>query len=415
MRPRSFPFCALAVLLLVASLSARPTSAVDRPESPLRKVSKQKAVETRETVSVKTIENEERVGASLPRKGVLVAVVRWGETTLGVFDVSNRQMISLAKKPTGPLVFSQEASRLAYLVREGVNPAKNHVEILDWRLGRAFALKPATDYALLGFALHPVGKTLVYAALNIRTSRTTDVTWRLGVADLERQETRVTLTSSAKKVAEGAIPVPFEWSRRTGRVYLQGWLPFRGMIKQSIWSANPEVNELTQVIPEPAYIGVPRLSSDASKLLYLTVDPDILPPNYVAPPGPPPGNVLSVMDLASGEQTPWTRAAKRAFGAHAWSASGEDILVVEQDWLKGRFRDVEIRRIGKTATTSIGKIDQSSSLKEITGLVECPGQEMLWVEKEGLSARLHGKSERNSAVLFEVADGTIELLGCFNR
>ena len=187
------------------------------------------------------------------------------------------------------------------------------------------------------------------------------------------------------------------------------------MIKQSIWAASPEVNELTKVIPEPAYIGVPSFSPDASRLSYLAVDPDILPPDYVAPPGPPPGNVLAVMDLASGEQAPWARAAKRAFGVHAWSAGGADILVVEQDWLKGRFRDVEIRRIGKTGAATVGKIDQSRSLKEITGLVECPGQEMFWVEKEGLSARLHGKSERNSALLFEIADGTIQLLGCFNR
>jgi hypothetical protein len=160
---------------------------------------------------------------------------------------------------------------------------------------------------------------------------------------------------------------------------------------------------------------VPSLSPDASKLSYLAVDPDILPPDYVAPPGPPPGNVLAVIDLASGERVPWARAAKRAFGVHAWSAGSEDILVVEQDWLKGRFRDVEIRRIGKTGAASVGKIDQSGSLKEITGLAECPGRETFWVEKEGLSTRLHGKSERNSAVLFELAEGAIQLLGCFSR
>jgi len=415
MHLRSFLPFSLAILLLVASWSVPTASAADLAGVTKRKPSPQQPSDTRETVTVKPVEKEVQIRPALPQKGLLVAFSRWGETTLGVFDVADRQLISLGKKPTGPLVFSQEANRLAYLVREGVNPAKNYIEILEWRSGRVLVVKPAADYAFLGFALDPDGKMLVYAALNIRTSRTTNVTWRVGLANLERHETQVTLTSSAKKIAGEGIPVPFDWSRRTGHIYLQGWLPFRGMIKQSIWAASREGNQLIKVIPEPAYIGIPSLSPDASKLSYLSVDPDILPPDYVAPPGPPPGNVLSVMDLVSGGEVPWARAAKRAFGAHAWSASGEDVLVVEQDWLKGRFRDIEIRRIGKAASVSVEKIDQSRTLKEIAALVECPDREMFWVEREGTSARLYGKSERNSAVLFELAEGTIQLLGCFAR
>jgi len=402
-------------MLLVVAWNTPATSAADLPQVSAREMSTQHTAESRETVTEGKIEKEKQIGSSLPQKGILLAVDRWGETTFGVFDVSSRKLIPLRRKPTGPLVFSKEADRLAYLVREEVSPAKNYVEILDWRSGRTLVVQPAADYALLGFALDPVGKTLVYAALNIRTSRTTDMTWRLGLADLERKETRVTLKSNGKKIAGGSIPVPFEWSRRSGRIYLQGWLPFRGMIKQSIWGASAEVNELTKVISETAYVGIPSLSPDASKLSYLAMDPDILPPNYVAPPGPPPGNVLSVLDLVSGETRPWAHNAKRAFGTHAWSASGEEILVTEREWLKGRFRDVEIRRIGKAATTSVAKIDQSTSLKEITGLLECPDHEIFWVEKVGSSNRLHEQSEHNPTVLLELADGTIQLLGCFNR
>lgn len=415
MRRRLFLYCALANLLLVAGGNAPDASAEDRPEIlPAISVAQQRS-ETRETVTTKTMDKEERASSGLPRNGVLVAFIRWGATELGVFDVSTRKLIQLGTKPTGPLVFSQEANRLAYLVREGVNPAKNHIEILDWPLRRTLVVKPATDYALLGFTLDPDGKKLAYAAMNIRTSRSTEVNWRVGLADLERYETQVTLISSSKKVSAEGIPVPFEWSRRTGRIYLQGWLPFRGMIKQSIWALGGDSHQLTQVIPEPAYVGIPSLSPDGSRFSYLAVDQDSLPRNYVAPPGPPPGNVLSVMDLVSGEKIPWARPAQRAFGAHGWSASGEEILAVEQDWLRGRFRDVEIRRIGKAASVSVGKINQSGSLKEITGLLECGNHELFWVERERSAARLYAKWERNPEMLFDLADGTIQLLGCFNR
>lgn len=415
MRRRFFRYCAFAILLLAAGRDAPETSASDLADIKPKATAGQQSLELRETVRAKKLDQEEVATAALPRTGVLVAFIRWGVTTFGVFDVSNRKFIRLAAKETGPLVFSLGGDRLAYLVREGTSPAQNYIEILDWRSGRRLVIEPGSDYALLGFALDPEGKKLVYAAMNIRASRSTSVTWRIGLADLERHETQVTLTSGSGKVGEQGIPVPFEWSRRTGRIYLQGWLPFRGMIKQSIWALSLDGNQLTKVIPEPSYTGIPRLSPDGSRLSYLAADMDSLPRDYVAPPGPPPGNVLSVMDLASGEKAAWARGTESAFGVYAWSASGEEILAVEQAWLKGRFRDVEMRRIGKATSVSLGKIAQAQLLTEITGVLECRDGALFWVARERAAAKLHAKSERNSEVLFDLPEGAIQFLGCLNR
>jgi hypothetical protein len=415
---RPFLYYTIAIALLATGWKAPDASAADQLETLPNIRAARQPFEARETVTTKTLGGEERGGAALPQKGLLVAMIRWGATTFGVVDVSNGQWIQLRTKPTGPLFFSQRAGRLAYLVREGVDPANNYIEILDRRLGNTLVVKPAADHAILGFALAPDGKKLAYAAMNIQRSRSTDVNWHVGVADLERHETHVTLTSSSKKIPEEGIPVPFEWSHQTGRIYLQGWLPFRGMIKQSIWAASPDGKQLIKVIPETSYVGIPSLSPDGSRFSYLANDPDSLPRNYLPPPGPPPGNMLSVINLVSGEKTPWARAAQRAFGAHAWSANGEEVLAVEQDWLEGRFRDDEIRRIGKVSSMSIAKIDQSRSLKRITGLLACPDHELFWVERERSSSRLYSRSSKSaqaSGVLYDIADGTIQLLGCFNR
>ncbi len=359
--------------------------------------------------------NSEAAGAALPRQGVVVAFTRWGETTLGVFDVAGAKMIPLAKRETGVLVVSQSGSRLATLVREGPSPARNHIEMLDWRSGSGLIVEPATDDAVLGFAFDAEGKRLSYATMNLRNSRSTLVSWRVGVLDLDRQEARIVLDSAAKKIGEVSIPVPFAWSGRTGRLYLQGWSPFRGMIRQSIWAMSPERAEPAKIVPAPNYVGTPRLSPDGARLAYLGTDMGSLPAEFVAPPGAPPGNRLSVMDLKTGEEDAWARGGKTAFGAFAWSADGEEIVVAEQAWHNGRFRDVEIRRVGKGTAVSVAKIDSSQSAKEVASILECRERNLFWVEKERAAAKLYVNRGGTSQLLFELPDGAIELLGCQNR
>ncbi len=373
------------------------------------------ALDRKEIVRWRKPNSEARLGAPLPQQGVMVAFTRWGETTLGVFDLAGAKMIPLAKRETGALVVSQGGSRLATLVRESPSPARNYIEVLDWRSGSGLIVEPATDDAVLGFALDGEGRQLSYATMNLRNSRSTHVTWRVGLLDLERQQARIVIDSAGQKMGEEGIPVPFAWSSRTGRLYLQGWSPFRGMIRQSIWTMSPERGEPAKMIPAPNYTGVPRLSPDGARLAYLGTDMGSLPADFVAAPGAPPGNRLSVMDLRTGEEDAWARGGKTAFGAFAWSGGGEEVVVAEQAWLNGRFRDVAVRRIGKGTTVSVAKIDSSQGVKEVASLLECRERKLFWVEKERAAAKLYVDRGGTSELLFELPDGAIQLLGCQNR
>jgi hypothetical protein len=324
-------------------------------------------------------------------------------------------MISRAKRATGALVVSLGGSRLATLVREGPNPARNHIEILDWRNGSGLIVEPATDDAVLGFAFDADGKQLSYATMNLRNSRSTHVTWRVGLLDMGRQQARIVIDSAAEKIGQEGVPVPFAWSGSTGRLFLQGWSPFRGMIRQSIWAVSPERGKPAKIVPAPNYTGVPLLSPDGARLAYLGIDMGSLPADFVTPPGAPPGNLLSVMDLATGAEFPWARGGKTAFGALAWSADSAEVVAAEQAWLNGRFRDVEIRRIGKGTAVSVAKIDSSRSVKEVASILECRERNLFWVEKERAAAKLYVNRSGTSQLVFELPDGAIQLLGCLNR
>jgi len=187
------------------------------------------------------------------------------------------------------------------------------------------------------------------------------------------------------------------------------------MIRQSIWAMNLERGEPAKIVPAPNYVGTPRLSPDGARLAYLGTDMGSLPAEFVAPPGAPPGNFLTVMDLTTGEELAWARGGKTVFGAYAWSGNGEEIVTAEQAWLNGRFRDVEVRRIGKGASVSVAKIDQSQSAKEVASILECRERNLFWVEKDRASAKLYVNRGGTSQLLFEFPDGAIHLLGCVNR
>ena len=124
---------------------------------------------------------------------------------------------------------------------------------------------------------------------------------------------------------------------------------------------------------------------------------------------------MSVMDLKTGEEDAWARGGKTAFGTLAWSADGMEVVAAEQAWHNGRFRDVEIRRVGKGTAVSVAKVDSSQSVKEGASILECRERNLFWVEKERAAVKLYVNRGGTSQLLFELPDGAIQLLGCLSR
>lgn len=412
----AFGYCVFAATLVWLGFHSPGWAGGDIASAQQDKRRSQQADERRESVRLKKPDLHERPAAALVHSGVLVALIRSGLTTFHVLEASSGRLISIGgNKETGALNFSSAPGRLAYLVREGPNPARNTIEIFDWRNGKTLVVEPGGGQALLGFALDPEGKRLGYAAMNLAASRSTSVTWHVGIADLERAESRIVVSSDSYRTPEEGIPVPFAWSSHSAVIYLQGWLPFRGMIKQSVWSMNPQGAKLAKLIAAPDSIGTPRLSADGLRLAYLSSELDRLPAGYLPAPGAPPGNVITVMDVVSGATAAWARAGEGAFGSFAWSANGEEVLAWAQAWINGRFRDVELRRITKSASFPLAKTEPSESLKAITDIVECRDRAVFWVEKEPGAARLYRNREQKSQAVLDSAGGAIQLLGCVNR
>jgi len=409
---RLLRYFALASLLLLAGCTSGGSGAPDPPSSEDIISSPQGRGGSSETVVPSHSEERESFALSLPRRGIFVATIRWGLTTLGVFDVANRALAPVATRETGELLISGSRDRLAYLVREGPNPRKNFVEVIDWRRRKSLAVKPASDFAILGFTLNPSGDRLSYAAMNLRKSRSHHVTWRAGLADLERYETRLSLESGPDKVLEEGIPVPFGWSRRREEIFFQIKLPLRGMVKQGIWAMKPDGSSWRQILPEASYTGVPRLSPDGASLAYFATSQELLPQGYIPAPGEPPANVLTVMNLMTGDKSVWTQKSGTAFGAFAWSPSGKEILVSEQEWSEGRFHDGGLLRVAKDKTQAVVGIGRSSPFVKVTDVLVCGDGSVFWVEELGAGARLRAMAARIPATLLTHPDGKIHLFSC---
>ncbi|MFQ5917436.1 MAG: hypothetical protein ACE5I0_06445, partial [Candidatus Binatia bacterium] len=349
---------------------------------------------------------------------MLVAFTRGGSTTLAVFDFLRRVLIPVATTVTGEpgeLLVSFAADRVATLVRKGVNPARNYVEILDMKQRRHQLVEPAKDSAILGFTLSPSGTQLAYAEMNLRKSNSHRVHWSTKLTDLERHETQISVAAGPDRLDGGRILVPFGWSNRTGEVYLQGLLPFRGMVNQGIWSMRPDGSGLRRILPEPSYTGLTRLSPDGGSLAYLAPRIEALPQGTVPRPGAPPGNVLVVVNLLTRGQSTWAQEPRDAFGVFAWSTSGREILLSRQEWIENRFRDVALLRVGKDASHQLSKIVLSPSAR-LTDIGACRHGSFFWVEQDHQGTRLRGGgTNHNPAMLFSLPGGKIQLVGCIRE
>src|SRR5512137_1494929 len=102
MRRIPFRYFVLATSLLWLGSSSSAVVVTDTPSATQGVAFAQPLPEPREVVRPKKPDSEERFGTALPQAGLLVALVRWGLTTLGVFDISSRQVIPIiSSKETG--------------------------------------------------------------------------------------------------------------------------------------------------------------------------------------------------------------------------------------------------------------------------------------------------------------------------
>lgn len=395
------------------SESSRPRVAPGNPPTAAARA------ETRSVAPHDEVRPGERLSVRVPDNTLVVALSRWGSSTLAAIDVTTGSVVSLVTRPTGPSQFAMAAGRVAYLMREGVNPARNYVEVLDVRGGHTHVLEPASNFAILGFTFEPNGERLSYAGMDMRLSNSRGTSWRSGLVDVDALQTRTVAASGPDRPTGPAIPVPFAWSRTTGDVYLQGLLPFRGMVHHGIWAMRPDGSGVRQVLPETSYTGHPRLSADGSYLAYLSTQLDAFPEGYTPAPGAPPGNVLVVMNLLTGEEVRRAADAGAAFGALAWSASSTEILVGHREWRDGRFHDAGFLRgtgDGAFALTRIAATPSPATPSPtVTDLGECRvGGPVLWVEADTGGARLRTGSVRGGGTpLLTLPEGTIQIVGCF--
>jgi len=355
------------------------------------------------------------ISVTLPAEALLIATSRWGSTTLSALDLRSGAIALVATKPSSEMDIAEEAGRVAYLVREGSDPTRNYVEILDLRKGRVYRFTPPGGFALLGFAFSPNRSDVAYTAMSIRKSRSRRAYWRSALVNVETGEDRTYLSSGPHSVTGEAIPIPFGWSPTTGHIYFRGLMPFRGMIDAGIWAGGEPDSNLRSLLPDSTYVGRPTLSPDGSLLAYLSTEPDLLPVSDIRAPGAPAGNALVVMDLKTGQKTVVTEKAGVTFDCVGWSAAGDEVLIERRESLDGRVPDLAF--LSGTPRDSFRLTDtgvQASPDAKVRDIARCrAGGPLFWTERDAREGRLRSaRGNHDATTLLTVGDGEIRLIGC---
>ncbi len=350
----------------------------------------------------------------LPGQGLLIASIRWGSTTLAALDLRSGALVPLVTRPSGEMDISGAPDRIAYLAREGVDPCRNYVEILNLREGRICRVKPENGLAILGFSFGSHPTELIFTEMNLRESRSRHAHWRTVLADVGTGDSRVAISSDSKNTIAEAIPVPLGRSTETGKAYFLGLLPFRGMIHSGLWAISFDGQSPKEIVAQTAYVGRPRLSMDGDFLAYLSSNPEILPASDITAPGAPAGNVLVVTDLRTGRNISVAEKPDAAFGCLRWSATGDEILMVRRRWLKGRFRDQGFLAGAEESGFQLrATAFAPSSDATVTDIARCESSSLFWVEKGVRGTRLREAGAAPEATtLLALDEGEIRVLGC---
>ncbi len=405
-------FFALTILLAMTACNAPKSRISDRASSKSGSPSTASPGESYLALPDKMVDQGEiAYSGGIPREGIVLALSRWGSTLFVLLDVKAKKMVPLATKPADDLLVSLSGGKLAYLVRDGSNPAKNYIEILDLKRKKSQRINPAADFAILGFTLSPDGERLSDGEINLRWSRSHRVSWRAGLIDLKSGESNFPLTSQRNDPPGGAVPVPFAWSARAGKIYFRGLLPFRGMVGQGMWAISPDGSGLRSILSEPAYTGLPRLSPDGIYLAYLSTKLEALPRDYIPRSGVAPGNILSALNLLTGERKSLTAEPQGTFGVFGWSSTGNELLVSRQEWQAGRFRDAAFLGVTENRFRQLQETAAPPPFR-VTGIGTCANDSFFWVEDDGRGARLIGASRQT---LFSFPEGKMRFIGCWGE
>lgn len=344
------------------------------------------------------------------RKGILLALARWGSTELIALDPATGAKVSLASKLPGDPEMSFVESRLAVLISSGVNPSKNTLEIWDLPRGERFVLEPADGYAFIGFTLAPSGTTVAYTEINLRRSNSRRVLWRVVLADRSQRQGRVLVASDSSLIPAGVVPVPFAWSEATREIYLEGMLPFRGMSSGGIWAMAANGSAIRSVLSESSYTATPRLSFDGRYLAYLATRMEGLPRGYLRSPGAPPANVLLVMDLVRGEPPSRAEQPEFIFGAFAWAGGANEVLTSEREWREGQLREVAFARAAVEPSLVLSR-EGATPAARVAQVGRCRSGPFFWVEEDSEGARLRTNDARRDELVTFPA-GKIHIVGC---
>jgi hypothetical protein len=353
-----------------------------------------------------------RPEASWVGGGLLLAVERSGRTRLEVLRPEDRELVSIAGESSGQAAVA--AGTLVHLVAPGVQPAHRFLEILrEGFPGASLVLRPAEGFALLGFAVSAGGR-IAWLEFDTRTARSRHLDWRIWVADPERRDARLWVTSAVEGLPKGVAPVPLAWAEATDEILLGGIRLFQALAPAGLYALRSD-GTLRQVLEETQYVGSPRVSPGGTHLAWLASDPSALPPDYVRLPGAPPANRLVVRSLASGEEIVVASPPRRVFEAVEWAAADRELLVTARTWQDGRLGDTEILGGPLSESLELRRLWRSSESARVAQVARCESGSLFWIEeveaKAGPAVSLRSEA-RPGEPLLSLDEGRMRIVAC---
>jgi len=298
-------------------------------------------------------------------------------------------------------------------------PPTDAVIISNLRTGTTYTVPVASDFDPYGMAFDSSGSRFSFLELGPPEAERTE--WALVVVGLENGAT--TRFPATMRSGEELLPgLPIGWSGDD--LLINTFVPFTEAGSAGLWSvtlppdvASRPVDELDrrQVLPGDSYLFSPRLSPQATHLLYVNRDYTYTPDNY-APVGYDLAvNQLWMLDLASNTSTLLVEETEGgALGNDvAWSPDGTLGLFAGGRYGNGTFASLTLRTVESSgAVTEVAPVPLPAG-GFLVSLDWCAPESLLVIvgTSEGVH-ELHAVDTTSGASSLVATDDTIEVLGC---